>query len=174
MHRFGPAFLMVLALSWVGPLAPARAEDPAPADVDSELDPGVTRSELPSGVAGGPLAVFAAVEKAWSEEDADALVALLDPEDRVRISMATAGPRGGWFNRDQGFYLLKDMFAFTDTVRFEFERYWNLDSRGRSPYAVAVRELDGSEGGPRTDRVYISLRRRDGAWYIGEIRSIDR
>ena len=174
MHRVSTAFILVCALIGFAPVEPARAADAEPVDVDSALDPGVTRSELPSGAPDGPLAVFAAVEKAWGTEDADALVALLDPEDRVRISMATAGPRGGWFNRDQGYYLLKDMFAFTDTERFEFERYWNLDSRGRSPYAVAVRELDGSEGEPRTDRVYISLRKRGGAWYIGEIRSIDR
>ena len=178
MHRFGSAMFLGVALVWAVSAAPGRAADPAPAsadpDPDSELDPGVTRSELPSGEPDGPLAVFAAVERAWAGEDVEALVALLDPEDRVRISMATAGPRGGWFNRDQGYFLLKDMFAFTEMERFEFERYWNLDSQGRSPYAVAVRELDGSEGGPREDRVYISLRKRGSAWYIGEIRSIDR
>lgn len=171
MRRCGIA--LWLALAWLGGPAPAIAEDPVPAG-DAELDPGVARDELPLGTPGGPLAVFAAVEAAWAAEDADALVALLDPEDRVRIAMATAGPRGGWFNRDQAYFLVKDMFAFTDTDRFEFERYWNLDSRGRSPYAVAVRELDGTDAGPRTDRVYISLRKRGSAWFIGEIRSIDR
>lgn len=118
--------------------------------------------------------MFAAVEKAWAEENVEALVALLDPEDRVRVAMATAGPRGGWFNRDQAFFLLKDMFAFTNTARFQFERYWNLDSHGRSPYAVAVRGLRTTEGTSREDRVYISLRRRGDDWFVGEIRSIDR
>lgn len=151
----------------------SRAQDSSGVE-EATLDPGVGRAELPPGLPDGPLAVFAALEQAWSEEDADAVVALLDPQDRVRIAMATAGPRGGWFNRDQAYFLVKDMFAFNETERFEFERYWNLDSRGRSPYAVAVRDLDGSGGGPRTDRVYISLRKRDGAWYVGEIRSIDR
>ena len=153
--------------------AVARAEDPSP-DVESELDPGVAREELPDTPPPGPLAVFGAIEEAWSEEDVDALVSLLDPEERVRIAMASAGPRGGWFNRDQAYFLVKDMFAFTDTRRFQFERYWNLEANGRSPYAVAVREL-GAEAGPvRTDRVYLSLRKHGDAWYIGEIRSIDR
>lgn len=147
----------------------------APADdVSAELDPGIPRDEVSQAARHGPLAVFAAVERAWSDEDVDALVALLDPEDRVRVAMATAGPRGGWFNRDQAYFLLKDMFAFTNTERFQFERYWNLDSRGRSPYAVAVRSLLLEEGTSREDRVYIALRRRGDDWYVGEIRSIDR
>lgn len=171
MTRSGLALIVAL-LPLLGGAAVARADSTAAPD--AELDPGIGRADLPPGLPDGPLAVFAALEKAWAEEDADAVVALLDPEDRVRIAMATAGPRGGWFNRDQAYFLVKDMFAFTETERFEFERYWNLDSRGRSPYAVAVRDLDGGGSGPRTDRVYISLRKRDGAWYIGEIRSIDR
>jgi hypothetical protein len=155
--------------------APADTADGAAAEsAPAELDPGVPREEISAVARQGPLAVFAAVEIAWAEEDVDALVALLDPEDRVRVAMATAGPRGGWFNRDQAFFLLKDMFAFTNTERFQFERYWNLDSRGRSPYAVAVRGLGTPEGTSREDRVYISLRRRGDDWYVGEIRSIDR
>jgi hypothetical protein len=154
--------------------ASARADVDGEADTTAApLDPGVARSELPQGPPRGPLALFAAVEKAWADEDVDAFVALLDPEGRVRIAMASGGPRGGWFNRDQAYFLIKDMFEFTTTLRFEFERYWNLDSSGRSPYAVAVRELRMEEGTSRTDRVYISLRKRGDDWYVGEIRSID-
>jgi hypothetical protein len=160
----------------------ARADSSATAEPESatvetapsELDPGVAREQVREPALQGPLAVFAAVEKAWADEDVEALVALLDAEDRVRVAMATAGPRGGWFNKDQAFFLLKDMFAFTDTEWFQFERYWNLESRGRSPYAVAVRGLRTAEGASREDRVYISLRRRGNDWVVGEIRSIDR
>jgi hypothetical protein len=155
-------------------IARADSSDVAPESTSTELDPGISREEAQDRAPRGPLAMFATVEKAWAEEDVDALVAVLDPEDRVRVAMAAAGPRGGWFNRDQAFFLLKDMFAFTSTERFEFERYWNLDSHGRSPYAVAIREIRMDEGTSRTDRVYISLRRRGDDWYVGEIRSIDR
>ena len=159
-------------------LVAAAAHADADADADTvgvPLDPGVARAELPLEAPPGPLAVFAAVEKAWAGEDVDSLVALLDPDGRVRIAMASAGPRGGWFNRDQA-YLIKDMFEFTTTERFAFERYWNLDSSGRSPYAVAVRELRMEEGSSHTDRVYISLRKskRGDDWYVAEIRSIDQ
>lgn len=155
--------------------AVARADGDADADsTGAPLDPGVARAELPAEAPPGPLAVFAAVEKAWAGEDVPAMVSLLDPDGKVRIAMASAGPRGGWFNRDQAYFLIKDMFEFTTTERFEFERYWNLDSSGRSPYAVAVRELRMEEGSSHTDRVYISLRKRGDDWYVAEIRSIDQ
>jgi hypothetical protein len=142
---------------------------------ESDLDSGLLRSEIPREEAKvGPLATFAAVEKAWLEEDPAALVELLDPKEKVGLSFTSAGPRGGYFNRDQAFFLLKDLLEFTQTERFEFQKYWNLDSEGRSPYAVAIREFRMNDGTPHTDRVYISLRKREGAWYVGEIRSIDR
>ena len=114
------------------------------------------------------------MEKAWSEEDPDALIEILDPDEKVNLSFSSGGPRGGYFNHDQAYFLLKDLLEFTRTERFEFQKYWNLDSEGRSPYAVAVREFRMNDGTPHTDQVYISLRRRDGTWYVGEIRSIER
>lgn len=173
MFRAPLACLALSALLLAG--ASARADVEAEVDtVGAPLDPGVARDELPSGEPRGPLAIFAAVEKGWAGEDVDEFVGLLDPDGKVRIAMASAGPRGGWFNRDQAYFLIKDMFEFTTTKRFEFERYWNLDSSGRSPYAVAVRELRIDEATLHTDRVYISLRRRGDDWYVAEIRSIDQ
>ncbi len=141
----------------------------------TELDPGIERSEIPeSETLTGPLAVFAAIEEAWSEEDPEALVEILDPEEKVTIAFETGCPLGGYFNRDQAFFLLKDMFTYSRTDRFEFQRYWNLDSDGRSPYAVALREIRMTDGVEHADQVYISLRLRGEAWYIGEIRSINQ
>jgi hypothetical protein len=142
---------------------------------DASLDPGVAREELPeSPPADGPIAVFARVEAAWMQQDVDALVQLLDPREKVRLSFTRGGPRGGYFNRDQAYFLLKDMFDFATTDRFEFEKYWNLDAEGRSPYAVAVRGFRMNDGATHEDRVYLSLRLREGTWWVGEIRSIDR
>ncbi len=142
---------------------------------EPDLDSGIERSEIPeSETRTGPLAVFAVVEEAWAAEDVEALLELLDPEEKVRLSFERGGPRGGYFNRDQAFFLLTDMFEFIRTDRFEFEKFWNLDSEGRFPYAVAVREFRMNDGVSHEDRVYLSLRMRDGAWYVGEIRSIDR
>lgn len=141
----------------------------------SDLDRGVERSELPDAEhPDGPLAVFAAIEEAWSEGDAETLMDLLDPEENVSLSFSKGGPRGGRFNRDQAFFLLKDLLEFSRIERFQFEKYWNLEAAGRSPYAVAVHEFRMNDGVSHTDQVYISLRLRDGTWYVGEIRSLDR
>jgi hypothetical protein len=166
--------LLIAGLSLVVPDGAALADDVA-ADVDRSLDPGVERAELDAEEPpDGPLATFARFETAWADADVDALVELLDPQEKIRLSFTKGGPRGGYFNRDQAFFLLKDMFVFAKTDRFEFEKYWNLDSEGRSPYAVAVRGYHLNDGVPREDRVYLSLRRRGDAWWVGEIRSIDR
>ena len=166
---------MVLTVLLASSSSAETSAGKGPEDSGSDLDPGLLRSEIPREKAkAGPLAIFAAVEKAWQEEDARALVETLDPKEKVGLSFTNAGPRGGYFNRDQAFFLLKDLLEFTRTERFEFQKYWNLDSEGRSPYAVAIREFRMNDGTPHTDRVYISLRKREGAWYVGEIRSIDR
>lgn len=144
-------------------------------DGPSDLDPGVLRSEIPEESAeAGPLAVFAAFEKAWAESDEEALMETLDPEGRVQLAFTGGGPRGGRFTWEQSYYLLKDLLEFTRTDRFEFEKYWNLDSEGRSPYAVAVREYSMNDGASHTDRVYVSLRRNGSSWFVGEIRTVDR
>jgi hypothetical protein len=148
---------------------------PAAADEPSELDPGIPRAEIPQVDAPtGPLAVFAEIERVWVECDPEALTALLDPVEKVSLSFTDGGPRGGYFNRDQAFFLLKDLLEFNRTDRFEFQKYWNLQSEGRAPYAVAVREFRMNDGARHTDQVYISLRRRGDDWFVGEIRSIDR
>jgi hypothetical protein len=156
---------------------PAIAEEPprSPEPVqEEELSSGISREELaPSPDAAGPLSVFASVEKAWAAGDADALVQLLDPEEKVRIAFAKGGPCGGYFNRDQAYFLLKDMLEFTKTDRFTFQKYWNLDSSGKSPYAVAIREFRMNDGAAHADQVYISLRRRGDQWVVGEIRSLE-
>jgi len=147
----------------------------AAAEEERSLEPGVSREDVEADPpAEGPLATFARVEAAWAEGDVDALVELLDPEEKVSLSFTKGGPRGGYFNRDQAYFLLKDMFEYARTDRFEFEKYWNLDAEGRSPYAVAVREFRLNDGVRHEDRVYLSLRRRGDAWWVGEIRTIDR
>jgi hypothetical protein len=141
---------------------------------EAVLDPGVPRERVAGETpAPGPLALFDAVERAWSTAQAESLVAVLDPEEKVHLAFTRGGPRGGWFNRDQAYFLLKDLLTFTKTDRFEFQKFWNLDADGRSPYAVAAREFRMNDGATHADQVYVSLRRRGEQWVVGEIRSID-
>lgn len=152
----------------------AQAGQP-PAENDGDvLPPGKPRDSVAQGVEeGGPLGTFAAVERAWSRAAPESLASRLDPEEKIHLAFASGGPRGGWYNRDQAYFLLKDMLEFTKTVRFEFQKYWNLDASGRSPYAVATREFHMNDGAKHTDQVYIALRKRGDDWFVGEIRSLD-
>jgi hypothetical protein len=167
------SLLPVILMSLLALVAPSLAV--VPATQDSDLDPGVERDELPEPISSpGPLSVFAAFEEAWAEGDAEALVEILDPEEKVSLSFTQGGSRGGWFNRDQAFFLLKDMLEFTRADRFEFQKYWNLESEGRSPYAVALREFRMNDDDVHTEQVYVSLRKRGSDRYVGEIRSLER
>ncbi|HMB70936.1 MAG TPA: hypothetical protein VKU85_16595, partial [bacterium] len=144
------ALLACLLLSAV----PAAAQDAG----EAGLDPGIARDELDRhDVPTGPLRVFAAVETAWADGDADALMELLDPDEKVSLAFSKGGLRGGRFNRDQAYFLLKDLLEFSRTERFEFEKYWNLEEGGRTPYAVAVHDFRMNDGASHSDQVYISL-----------------
>ena len=169
-----PRAVVAAAVLGAAVLAGVSAPPPAaasPEDV-ADLEQGIGREEASRVPAGGPLEVFAAVESAWAEGDAQALMEMLDPREKIGLSFRDGGPRGGWFNRDQAFFLLKDQLEYTRAERFEFEKYWNLDAEGRSPYAVAVHSFRRHGGTVHTDRIYISLRRRDDQWFVGEIRSL--
>ncbi len=173
-----PPMLFTLGVIWTiaTPVANGQsASDTAAAPPEEAvLDPGMTRERVAAETpAPGPLAVFDCVERAWAAAQPESLVVALDPEEKVHLSFARGGPRGGWFNRDQAYFLLKDLLTFTKTDRFEFQKFWNLDADGRSPYAVATREFRMNDGATHTDQVYVSLRRRGDQWVVGEIRSID-
>jgi hypothetical protein len=175
--RLGNFWISWALLSSIAPAAPAAfgADDPQGVPPENEmLSPGVTREELGNNTAAqGPLSVFAAVERAWASANADSLLLTLDPEEKVSLSFAKGGPCGGYFNRDQAYYLLKDMLDYTKIDRFMFQKYWNLDSNSRSPYAVAIREFRMNDGAAHADQVYISLRRRGAQWVVGEIRTLE-
>ena len=166
--------MLALALSTTETVVAADGSAPVSSPESEMLSPGVTREELgDNAAAAGPLSVFAAVERAWASANADSLLLTLDPEEKVSLSFTKGGPCGGYFNRDQAYYLLKDMLEYTKIDRFIFQKYWNLDSNGRSPYAVASREFRMNDGAAHADQVYISLRRRGAQWVVGEIRTLD-
>lgn len=119
-----------------------------------------------------PFRIFAAIEWAWANSDAESLLAHFG-EGKVSLSFNKGGPRGGLFTRTQAAYLLSDLLKYSATETFTFEKYRNIDRDGQRPYAVADRRfrLDGIL---YHDQVYVELRREDVAWRVAEIKSIDR
>ncbi len=80
---------------------------------------------------------------------------------------------GGAFSKNQSHYLLKDLFKYTITQKFEFVQYRNVSNGRNRVYAVAERSYKRNDDG-RTfkDKIYVSLHLEESRWVIGEIKSI--
>lgn len=119
-----------------------------------------------------PLAVFADIERGWRKADVSKILVHFGKR-KVAISIAGAGPAGGYFSRNQSFYLFKDLFKYTITKRFEFTQYRNIHDGNRKVYAVAERHYKRRDDGRLfKDKIYVSLERENGRWVVSEIKSI--
>jgi hypothetical protein len=120
-----------------------------------------------------PLLVFDRIELAWAMSVADSLLVHFG-EGKVSLAFSHGGPRGGLFTRTQAGYLLGDLFKYSDTEKFRFVKFRNIDKDGQLPYAVADRVFRLENGVLYHDQVFVSLRRESGLWKVAEIKSIDR
>ena len=120
-----------------------------------------------------PLLVFDRIELAWAMGVADSLLVHFG-EGKVSLAFSHGGPRGGLFTRTQAGYLLGDLFKYSNTEKFRFVKFRNIDRDGQLPYAVADRVFRLENGVLYHDQVYVSLRRESGLWKVAEIKSIDR
>jgi hypothetical protein len=123
--------------------------------------------------AGGPMAVFSAIERGWRANDVDAILAHFG-KSKVSISIEGTGPSGGKFSKSQSYYLLKDLFKYTITKKFEFVQYRKPNENGRTSFAVAERFYQKTDDGRLfKDKIYVSLHTEDGeTWVVNEIKSI--
>ena len=128
---------------------------------------------LPVGV-GSPdtassRAAFQCIAKAWLEGDAEGIAPFLW-EGKVTIQL----PRvvGGVLSRNQAEYVLKDLFKYTTTDKFEFTKYDSFLSEGVA--GIADRTYRSGKDGPtQKDRVSVWLVKEGQEkpkWVIREIR----
>jgi len=128
---------------------------------------------LPVGV-GSPdtassRAAFQCIAKAWLEGDAEGIAPFLG-EGKVTIQL----PRvvGGVLSRNQAEYVLKDLFKYTTTDKFEFTKYDSFLSEGVA--GIADRTYRSGKDGPtQKDRVSVWLVKEGQEkpkWVIREIR----
>ena len=123
-----------------------------------------------------PLEVFSDIEKAWNGKDVEAILGHFGRQ-KVWISVEGPGPSGGEFSRNQSYYLLKDLFKYTITRKFEFVQYRKPDDDGRTSFAVAERHFQRTDDGRLfKDKIYVSLHLENEAekerWVVDEIKSI--
>jgi hypothetical protein len=135
---------------------------------------------IPESDAEGPLDVFADIARAWPRGDVDIILSHFG-DGKVNISVAGTGPSGGEFSRNQSYYLLKDLFKYTTTRKFEFVQYRRSEDDDRTTFAVAERHyLKTDDGRLFKDKIYVALHLEasgdgegdDERWVIDEIKSI--
>jgi hypothetical protein len=120
----------------------------------------------------GPIGVFAEIEVAWKKENVRQILRHYG-NGKVAIAIEGSGPTGGTFSRNQSYYLLKDLFKYTITEKFEFVQYRNISDDQDKVYAVAEREYKRNDDGRLfKDKIYVSLHLESEHWVIDEIKSI--
>ena len=120
---------------------------------------------------GGSKAAFETIAKAWQEGKAETLATFLG-EGKVSILLPKVA--GGVLSKSQAEYVLKDLFKYTVTERFEFTKYDEFVSEG--VVGIAERSYrSGKEGPLSKDRISVWLvREGQGSpqWVIREIREV--
>ena len=105
----------------------------------------------------GPMDIFAEIEKGWNAEEVDAILRHFGAT-KVTISIEGTGPSGGQFSRNQSYYLLKDMFKYTITKKFEIVQYRKPEDSGFTSFVVAERYYQKTDDGRLfKDKIYVSL-----------------
>ena len=187
-HRIIPpvVLLAVAAGVFLAPAAQARKWSPKSVAADQEPEKDKDRDDKgkgknrdvatqPQGTP-GPMDVFADIERGWNAGNVDPILRHFGSQ-KVAISVQGTGPSGGTFSRNQSYYLLKDLFRYTLTRKFEFVQYRKPSDDGSDTFAVAERHYQKSDDGRLfKDKVYVSLHlEHDGEqdrWVVDEIKSI--
>ncbi len=164
-------FLLVIVAAGLRPI-----EASADKKEKKKSDTSKPESVRPASDAAGPMDVFADIERGWNAGNVDPILQHFGSQ-KVAISVQGTGPSGGTFSRNQSYYLLKDLFRYTLTRKFEFVQYRKPSDDGSETFAVAERHYQKSDDGRLIkDKVYVSLHLElDGdqeRWVVDEIKSI--
>lgn len=178
------ALLLAASSIALAPVVPMAAPGARPGGQVAGTPPGAhaggdsaaADSSAEARAAGGPIDVFADIERGWRERNVDLILRHFG-EQKVAISIDGTGPSGGTFSRNQSYYLLKDLFRYTTTKRFEFVQYRKPDEEGHATFAIADRQYQRTDDGRLfKDKVYVSLHLEgegsDARWVVDEIKSI--
>jgi hypothetical protein len=120
----------------------------------------------------GPMGVFADIEDGWRKENVQQILRHYG-EGKVAIAIEGVVPTAGTFSKNQSHYLLKDLFKYTITTKFEFVQYRNASDNRSGVYAVAERVYKRNDDGRLIeDKIYVALQSEADAWVISEIKSV--
>lgn len=157
---------------------PERAQSRVVSTQEDKSDEKKKKKKTESeGETTGPMEVFGALEKAWNEKDVGDILEHFG-KAKVTIAIEGTGPAGGKFSKSQSYYLLKDLFKYTITRKFEFVQYRRSSEesskkKSNSTFAVAERFYQKTDDGRLfKDKIYVALHMEGDRWVIDEIKSI--
>lgn len=126
------------------------------------------RSEAPATA----VRLFAGVEEAWAQSDAERLASLVDSTS-VRIALKPGAPLTSALNRVAAAFLLQDQLRLVHTHGFQVTRF-DCDKKGRFCRATADWTGDwGGRQGNRKIRITLTASPRMNRWVLTEIRADD-
>jgi hypothetical protein len=139
------------------PDSPASEEWPVPGPLAAEgVDENLRR-------------VFLDVEEAWRTGSAEGMARHIG--ERGALLPRPEGPTPERYSRNQALYILERLMQGSETIRFEFLRFRNLDGADGRPNGAAVRETLLPTGAVRRDLVFVALTKQENRWTIDEIRT---
>lgn len=156
---------------------PRRPAPPAPGTIVSQqAEHDERRRSGGAESAIGAMDVYADIQRAWNAGNVDLILRHFGSQ-KVAISVEGTGPSGGTFSRNQSYYLLKDLFRYTITRKFEFTQYRKPGDEGGQSFAIAERQYQKTDDGRLfKDKVYVSLHLESDEsrerWVVDEIKSI--
>ena len=158
------------------PPAHGAAAEPGSQQAVVSRDADQPQGQKGGGEAAGPMDVFDDIERGWTARNVDLILRHFGSQ-KVAISIDGTGPSGGSFSRSQSYYLLKDLFRFTVTRKFEFVQFRKTSDDGSQSFAIAERHYQRRDDGRLIkDKVYVSLHLERDAdrerWVVDEIKSI--
>ena len=160
------------AVSLAAALLPIAAFDPAPPPARGSESPATSESITPSPQA-SPVQLLAAVERAWTAGDANALASLCDSA-AVRIALKPGAPPAAAPTLNAVAFLIHDQLDLVVSRRFRVVR---VDTDAKRRTAKAWARWHGSWGGARGERdievVLIARATGESGWLLTEIRAND-
>ena len=119
----------------------------------------------------GPAQAFAALARAWTAGDMDALADLVQDEG-VTVNTGGGQERDTRYSPSQAYYYFKNLFQNRTTVAFDFEKTEDA-ARGPRVHGLALWEFKSPNGeGSETMKLVFVLVLSEERWQLSEISTI--
>jgi hypothetical protein len=130
------------------------AESPAPPALD---DPSLDKS-------------IQVIATSFQTEKPDPIASLVPTDGKTYISLMSIGGGGGYYSRDQVYFIFSRVFAQHDTVKFSVHRQKREGSARDFVYCVGNWYYHRHDGVDGDSQIHFVLSMRKGAWSLVEIR----